>query len=54
LTFTEDIDAAFLSDESNKLYLLKGNKYVRLTFLVGSGAEMDSDYPKGISTWRGL
>ncbi|WP_458720266.1 hemopexin repeat-containing protein [Candidatus Nitrosocosmicus sp. R] len=48
--FTSDIDASFLS-EDNKLYLLKGDQYVRLTFYVGQGATMDSGYPQPISNW---
>jgi hypothetical protein len=46
--FTSDIDASFLNDEDNKLYLLKGDQYVCLTFYVGQGATMDSDYPQPI------
>ena len=49
--FTSDIDASFLSEENNKLYLLKGDQYVRLTFYVGQGASMDSGYPQPISNW---
>ena len=49
--FTSDIDASFLSEEDNKLYLLKGDQYVRLTFYVGQGATMDSGYPQPISNW---
>lgn len=50
-TFTSDIDAAFLSDVDNKLYLLKGDQYVRLTFVVGEGASMDEGYPQPIADW---
>ena len=49
--FTSDIDASFLSEEDNKLYLLKGDQYVHLTFYVGQGATMDSGYPQPISNW---
>ena len=49
--FQSDIDAAFLSDKRDKLYMLKGDEYVRLTFIVGQGAEMDAGYPKYISDW---
>jgi len=49
--FTSNIDASFLSEEDNKLYLLKGDQYVRLTFYVGQGATMDSGYPQPISNW---
>ncbi len=49
--FTSDIDTAFLSEDNNKLYLLKGDQYVRLTFYVGQGATMDSGYPQPISNW---
>ena len=49
--FTSDIDASFLSEEDNKLYLLKGDQYVRLTFYVGQDATMDSGYPQPISNW---
>ena len=49
--FTSNIDASFLSEEGNKLYLLKGDQYVRLTFYVGQGATMDSGYPQPISNW---
>jgi hypothetical protein len=53
-TFTSDIDAAFLSDVDNKLYLLKGDQYVRLSFVVGEGATMDEGYPQPIADWTGL
>lgn len=53
-TFTADIDAAFLSDVDNKLYLLKGDQYVRLSFVVGEGATMDEGYPQPIADWTGL
>jgi Hemopexin len=49
--FTSDIDASFLSAEDNRLYLLRGDQYVRLTFYVGQGATMDSGYPQPISNW---
>ena len=49
--FTSDIDTFFLSEEDNKLYLLKGDQYVRLTFYVGQDATMDSGYPQPISNW---
>jgi hypothetical protein len=49
--FTSNIDASFLSEEDNKLYLLKGDQYVRLSFYVGQGATMDSGYPQLISNW---
>ena len=49
--FTSNIDASFLSEEDNKLYLLKGDQYVRLTFCVGQGAMMNSGYPQPISNW---
>jgi len=53
-TFTTDIDAAFLSDVDNKLYLLKGDQYVRLSFVVGEGATMDEGYPQLIADWTGV
>jgi hypothetical protein len=49
--FTSNIDASFLSEEDNKLYFLKGDQYVRLTFYVGQGAMMNSGYPQPISNW---
>ena len=49
--FTSAIDASFLSEEDNKLYLLKGGQYIRLTFYIGQGATMDSGYPQPISNW---
>lgn len=52
--FASNIDAAFLSETDNKLYLLKGDQYVRLTFIVGEGAQMDEGYPQPISNWVGL
>ena len=41
----------FFSEEDNKLYLLKGDQYVRLTFYMGQGAIMGSGYPQSISNW---
>ncbi|MER5176456.1 MAG: hemopexin repeat-containing protein [Candidatus Nitrosocosmicus sp.] len=49
-----NIDAAFLNGYDNKLDLLKGDQYVRLTFIVGQGATMDQGYPQPISNWLGL
>jgi hypothetical protein len=54
LGFTENIDAAFYSDSNKKLYMLDGSQYVRLSFVVGGNASMDSGYPKPISNWSGL
>jgi hypothetical protein len=47
--FTENVDAAFLSDKHNKLYILKGHEYARVEFKVGQGASMDGGYSKEIS-----
>lgn len=52
--FTSNIDAAFFSDADNKIYLLKGDQYVRLTFIVGQGATIDQGYPQPISNWSEL
>jgi len=52
--FTSNIDAAFLSEDDDKLYLLKGDQYVRLTFIVEMGAPMDEGYPQPLSNWVGL
>ena len=52
--FTSNIDTAFVSDVNNKLYLLKGDQYVRPTLVIGEGASMDEGYPQPISNWVGL
>ena len=52
--FHRGIDAAFYSDSNKKLYMLDGDQYVRLSFVVGGSATMDPGYPKPISNWRGL
>jgi hemopexin len=51
LGFHADIDAAFYSDKYEKLYLLRGWHYVRLTFKVGQEGRVDSGYPRLISNW---
>jgi hypothetical protein len=48
--FAQGIDAAFLRESNGKIYMFKGNKYVRLT-----ETEVDPGYPKTISqNWPGL
>ena len=48
--WASDIDAALMRD-NGKIYLFKGNRYVR----IGNDSTMDSGYPKSIaSNWQGL
>ncbi|MBI3940203.1 MAG: hypothetical protein HY315_05165, partial [Acidobacteria bacterium] len=42
-SFEQGIDAVFMHHGTNKIYMFKGDQYVRLT-----GSTMDSDYPKSI------
>ena len=49
-SFQQGIDAAFLRESNGKIYMFKGNQYVRLT-----ETEMDPGYPKTIAgNWPGL
>ena len=49
-SFQQGIDAAFLRESNGKIYMFKGNQYVRLT-----ETEMDAGYPKPIAgNWAGL
>jgi hypothetical protein len=48
--FEQGIDAAFLRASNGKIYMFKGDRYVRLT-----EAQVDPGYPKSISAgWPGL
>ncbi|MBI3939580.1 MAG: hypothetical protein HY315_01985, partial [Acidobacteria bacterium] len=42
-SFEQGIDAVFMHHGTSKIYMFKGDQYVRLT-----GSTMDSDYPKSI------
>ncbi|WP_151523568.1 hemopexin repeat-containing protein [Serinicoccus kebangsaanensis] len=42
--FAEGIDAVFMHHQTNKIYMFKGDRYVRLT-----GTEMDGGYPQPIA-----
>ncbi len=49
-SFEQGIDAAFLRESNGKIYMFKGNQYVRLT-----DTEVDAGYPKLIDgNWPGL
>ncbi|WP_300454447.1 hemopexin repeat-containing protein [Accumulibacter sp.] len=49
-TFEEGIDAVFMHSGTNKIYMFKGDKYIRLT-----GSTMDAGYPKPIKgNFKGL
>lgn len=49
-SFEQGIDAAFLRESNGKIYMFKGNQYVRLT-----ETEMDPGYPKPIAgNWPDL
>ncbi len=49
--FTNSIDAAFCLPSNEKIYIFKGNQYLRHTY----GKGCDRNYPKPISgNWRGL
>ena len=51
-SFQSDIDAALWRESNGKIYLFKGDQYVRLE---GSNATMDAGYPKPIAgNWPGL
>jgi predicted P-loop ATPase/GTPase len=48
--FTEGIDAAFWNKNNNKIYMFKGDQYVRLTETT-----MDAGYPQPIAgNWNGV
>jgi len=50
--FYKGIDAAFVREDNAKLYMFKGNQYVRFTSVAGG---VDSGYPKPIAgNWPGL
>ncbi|WP_299847870.1 hemopexin repeat-containing protein [uncultured Roseovarius sp.] len=52
--FQSDLDAAFWRKSNDRIYLFKGNKYVRME-VTASGITMESEYPKSIAThWDGL
>lgn len=48
-SFTSGIDAAFWRKSNGKIYLFKGDQYVRLTETT-----MDEGYPRAVSSWNGL
>lgn len=49
-SFEQGIDAAFLRESNGKIYMFKGNQYVRLT-----ETEVDAGFPKPIAgNWPGL
>ncbi|MGH1540551.1 MAG: hemopexin repeat-containing protein [Arenicella sp.] len=48
--FEQGIDAALWRQSNNKIYLFKGNQYVRMT-----GSTMDANYPRPIAgNWKNL
>lgn len=48
--FEQGIDAALWRESNDKIYMFKGNQYVRLT-----GSTMDAGYPRPIAgNWNGL
>lgn len=51
--FTSDLDAALWNDKSDKVYLFKGNQFVRLD--PNNNWNMDPGYPKPIAgNWPGM
>ena len=52
-SFTSGIDAAMWNDKNNRVYMFKGNQYVRLNPL--NSWKVDAGYPKPIAgNWGGL